>query len=67
MQQKLSANGRRMVTIVDPHIKRDNGYYIYKEVCFAVLLFIQASGVPSDVLTVLFLFHCSRGTTTITS
>jgi len=31
MQQQLSAHGRRMVTIVDPHIKRDNGYYIYKE------------------------------------
>ena len=31
MQAKLSAHGRRMVTIVDPHIKRDNGYYVYKE------------------------------------
>jgi len=31
MQQKLSSQGRRMVTIIDPHIKRDNDYYIHKE------------------------------------
>ena len=31
MQEKLAAQGRRMVTIVDPHIKRDNQYYIHKE------------------------------------
>lgn len=31
MQKKLSAKGRRMVTIVDPHIKRDDSYYIHKE------------------------------------
>ncbi|CAI0428115.1 unnamed protein product [Linum tenue] len=31
MQKKLAAKGRRMVTIVDPHIKRDDNYYIHKE------------------------------------
>ncbi|KAL7580793.1 hypothetical protein ACA910_001071 [Epithemia clementina (nom. ined.)] len=31
MQETLWATGRRMVTIVDPHIKRDDGYYIHKE------------------------------------
>eukprot|EP00978_Attheya_sp_CCMP212_P020444 scaffold58527_cov50-Attheya_sp.AAC.1 len=31
MQEKLWHDGRRMVTIVDPHIKRDNKYYIHKE------------------------------------
>ena len=31
MQKKLDSQGRRMVTIVDPHIKRDNNYYIHKE------------------------------------
>ncbi|KAK6128400.1 hypothetical protein DH2020_037876 [Rehmannia glutinosa] len=31
MQNKLAAKGRRMVTIVDPHIKRDESYYIHKE------------------------------------
>lgn len=31
MQEKLASQGRRMVTIVDPHIKRDTAYYIHKE------------------------------------
>ncbi|KAG6552344.1 hypothetical protein Mapa_006198 [Marchantia paleacea] len=31
MQDKIAAKGRKMVTIVDPHIKRDNNYYIHKE------------------------------------
>ncbi|XP_010546305.1 PREDICTED: probable glucan 1,3-alpha-glucosidase [Tarenaya hassleriana] len=31
MQKKLSAKGRRMVTIVDPHIKRDDSYFLHKE------------------------------------
>nr|XP_027096889.1 probable glucan 1,3-alpha-glucosidase [Coffea arabica] len=31
MQNKLAAKGRHMVTIVDPHIKRDDNYYIHKE------------------------------------
>ncbi|KAG5382157.1 hypothetical protein IGI04_033627 [Brassica rapa subsp. trilocularis] len=31
MQKKLGAKGRRMVTIVDPHIKRDDTYFLHKE------------------------------------
>ncbi|GMH10395.1 hypothetical protein Nepgr_012236 [Nepenthes gracilis] len=31
MQQKLAAKGRHMVTIVDPHIKRDGSYFMHKE------------------------------------
>ncbi|KAM7267039.1 hypothetical protein ACFE04_009205 [Oxalis oulophora] len=31
MQRKLAAKGRHMVTIVDPHIKRDNSYWVHKE------------------------------------
>ncbi|CAM9676465.1 unnamed protein product [Discosporangium mesarthrocarpum] len=31
MIDKVAAHGRRMVTIVDPHIKRDNSYAIHKE------------------------------------
>jgi len=31
MQEKLKSQGRNMVTIIDPHIKRDNHYYIHKE------------------------------------
>lgn len=31
MQEGLAAHGRKLVTIVDPHIKKDPNYYIYKE------------------------------------
>ncbi|KAG0489095.1 hypothetical protein HPP92_007906 [Vanilla planifolia] len=31
MQKKLAMKGRHMVTIVDPHIKRDDLYYVHKE------------------------------------
>ncbi|CAB4000528.1 Neutral alpha-glucosidase AB, partial [Paramuricea clavata] len=31
MQNKLADKGRRMVTIVDPHIKRDDDYHIHRE------------------------------------
>jgi alpha 1,3-glucosidase len=31
MQEKLWSQGRRMVTIVDPHVKRDDHYHIHKE------------------------------------
>lgn len=29
--EQVAAHGRRMVTIVDPHIKRDNNYPVHKE------------------------------------
>jgi alpha 1,3-glucosidase len=31
MQANVSAHGRRMVTIVDPHIKRDPGYSVHRD------------------------------------
>lgn len=31
MQQNVTKHGRKMVTIVDPHIKRDDGYYVHRE------------------------------------
>mmetsp|Transcript_30849 Transcript_30849/g.69275 ORF Transcript_30849/g.69275 Transcript_30849/m.69275 type:complete len:938 (-) Transcript_30849:398-3211(-) len=31
MQESLSREGRRMVTIIDPHLKRDDSYYIHSE------------------------------------
>ena len=31
MISNLSAVGRKMVTIVDPHIRRDDEYYVYKQ------------------------------------
>jgi hypothetical protein len=29
MQERLAARGRKMVTIIDPHIKRDSGYFLH--------------------------------------
>ncbi|KAI9297179.1 hypothetical protein K502DRAFT_288371 [Neoconidiobolus thromboides FSU 785] len=31
MQDQIAASGRKMVAIVDPHIKREDDYYVYKE------------------------------------
>ncbi|KAG0198537.1 hypothetical protein BGX28_008026 [Mortierella sp. GBA30] len=31
MQQSLGGKGRKMVTIIDPHIKKDDDYYVSKE------------------------------------
>lgn len=31
MQNDIASRGRKMVTIVDPHVKRDYSYYIHKE------------------------------------
>ncbi len=31
MQSSLASHGRKMVTIVDPHIKRDDSYHIHNE------------------------------------
>ena len=31
MQEGLAATGRKLVAIIDPHIKQDSNYYIYNE------------------------------------
>ena len=31
MQQGLAATGRKLVAIIDPHIKKEEGYYVYTE------------------------------------
>ncbi len=31
MIDKVAAKGRKMVTIIDPHIKRDDNYFVHKE------------------------------------
>jgi len=31
MIQNLTAKGRKLVTIVDPHIKRDPGYFFHRD------------------------------------
>lgn len=30
MQENIASRGRKVVTIVDPHIKRDAGYPVFK-------------------------------------
>jgi mannosyl-oligosaccharide alpha-1,3-glucosidase len=47
MQQTLASHGRRMVTIIDPHIKRDSDYYIHKEAT-AKGLYIKDKDGKSD-------------------
>ncbi|KAG9129311.1 hypothetical protein Leryth_015693 [Lithospermum erythrorhizon] len=48
MQKKLASKGRRMVTIVDPHIKRDDSYYIHKEASQKGYYVKDASGKDFD-------------------
>ncbi len=31
MINNVASKGRKMVTIIDPHMKRDDGYFIHKE------------------------------------
>lgn len=47
MQQNVSRHGRKMVTIVDPHIKRDDNYAIHKEATEKGL-YIRTAGGKSD-------------------
>ncbi len=47
MQVKLKSQGRNMVTIIDPHIKRDQNYYIHKEAT-AKGLYIKDSDGTKD-------------------
>lgn len=44
MQEKLMSQGRRMVTIIDPHIKTDKNYYIHKEASAKGLYIKQSNG-----------------------
>ncbi|BGP24904.1 alpha 1,3-glucosidase, glycoside hydrolase family 31 protein [Rhodotorula toruloides] len=44
MQEKLAERGRKLITIVDPHIKRDPDYYIYKEAQELDILVKQPDG-----------------------
>ncbi|XP_010906080.1 probable glucan 1,3-alpha-glucosidase [Elaeis guineensis] len=48
MQGKLAAKGRHMVTIVDPHIKRDDSFYIHKEASERGYYVKDASGKDFD-------------------
>ena len=44
MISNLSAVGRKMVAIVDPHIRRDNEYYVYKEAVDGGHLVLNSNG-----------------------
>ncbi|XP_030462520.2 probable glucan 1,3-alpha-glucosidase [Syzygium oleosum] len=48
MQRKLAAKGRHLVTIVDPHIKRDGSYFIHKEASKNGYYIKDASGNDFD-------------------
>ncbi|XP_051127208.1 probable glucan 1,3-alpha-glucosidase [Andrographis paniculata] len=48
MQKKLASKGRRMVTIVDPHIKRDESYFIHEEASEKGYYVKDASGKDFD-------------------
>lgn len=48
MQKKLAAKGRHMVTIVDPHIKRDDSFHVHKEATEKGYYVKDASGKDYD-------------------
>jgi alpha 1,3-glucosidase len=48
MQKKLAAKGRHMVTIVDPHIKRDDSFRLHKEATEKGYYVKDASGKDFD-------------------
>ena len=48
MQKNVSAHGRKMVTIVDPHIKRDSGWSIHKEATEKGLYIKNKDGADFD-------------------
>ncbi|GMI98099.1 glucosidase 2 alpha, PRIORITY IN SWEET LIFE 5, RADIAL SWELLING 3 [Hibiscus trionum] len=48
MQRKLAAKGRRMVTIVDPHIKRDDSFHLHKDASQRGYYVKDASGKDFD-------------------
>ncbi|KAJ8765299.1 hypothetical protein K2173_011996 [Erythroxylum novogranatense] len=48
MQKKLAAKGRHMVTIVDPHVKRDESFILHKEASEKGYYVKDASGKDYD-------------------
>jgi alpha 1,3-glucosidase len=48
MQEKLAARGHKMVTIIDPHIKRDNNYRIHSDASSKGLYTQNAQGAEYD-------------------
>ena len=48
MQEALAARGHKMVTIVDPHIKRDSGYHVHSEATSKGLYIKNTDGSDFD-------------------
>jgi alpha 1,3-glucosidase len=48
MQDKLAARGHKMVTIIDPHIKRDGGYRVHSDAQAKGLYTRNAAGAEYD-------------------
>eukprot|EP00245_Coleochaete_scutata_P001915 TRINITY_DN1237_c0_g1_i1.p1 TRINITY_DN1237_c0_g1~~TRINITY_DN1237_c0_g1_i1.p1 ORF type:complete len:920 (+),score=153.19 TRINITY_DN1237_c0_g1_i1:85-2844(+) len=48
MQNRIAAKGRKMVTIVDPHVKRDNNFPLHKEATAKGYYVKDASGNDYD-------------------
>ncbi|KAI0218344.1 glucosidase II [Massospora cicadina] len=48
MQNNLTTRGRKLVTIVDPHIRRDDNYYVYKEAATQGFFIKDPSGGDFD-------------------
>eukprot|EP00850_Spirogloea_muscicola_P008455 SM000045S16200 [mRNA] locus=s45:243450:247942:+ [translate_table: standard] len=48
MQNKIAAKGRHMVTIVDPHVKRETGYNLHEEATSKGYYVKDASGKDYD-------------------
>ena len=48
MQEHLALTGRKMVTIVDPHIKKDAGYPVYQEAHSQGLFIQKKDGTELD-------------------
>ena len=44
MLDNIASKGRKMVTIIDPHIKRDDNYYIHKEASASGLYVTKKDG-----------------------
>jgi len=44
MIQSISAKGRKMITIIDPHIKRESGYFLHEDALAQDLYVKDANG-----------------------
>ena len=44
MLETLEKEGRKLVTIIDPHIKKDDDYFVYKDLLAKKLLVMDSTG-----------------------